>query len=605
MSDGFWLRVLVVLLLLVPGARADVVHLTNGSTLRGEVVSEDAESVVLRTPRSLLTIPAADVAGIERETEADGLRGLAEDCLRHHRYARALEYLDAARKHSPDDPELLALLRQAYDGRIRGLTDKGRYGEAEDLARQAREGALLPEHLKLAEQELDRRRAEFDELRALAESALEVGRYEQALESYRKLLVLAPARRAELLPQLARTYLRYGDSLFREDDYGAAQRQYERVLRLDPDLLPQVQMKFIATVLSVVNRELEQAQGPLPSSRGLELTRQLQELIALDPDLPHTHLLMGLVYEHLRRPTLALSEYQQVLGETVPGASVRERGVAARQRAQRLVSQTPLEVDTAPQSEDWAQHEPGDWQVDHSDHFRLHHHNPRVSARLLAAAEYHLKRQAPLFGLSPETALPVTCDIFLYRDGEAYREATGRAAWSSAVSTFTASNGNPAELAIHTHQEAKLLGQTSVPHELGHLLLYRVTGYAHDVHLWIHEGVAVSQEPAFKVAYLVDEVSARRQAATAMPLEEVLRTTTYPGAEDVSEYYGLCYSLVQYLLSQGDFDRLPQFALDARTDLDRALQTHYGMTLSEFRSGWEEYLEDRLASLPAGPKRPE
>ena len=94
MSDGFWLRVLIVLLLLVPGARADVVHLTNGSTLRGEVVSENAESVVLRTPRSLLTIPAADVAGIERETEADGLRGLGENCLRHHRYARALEYLE-------------------------------------------------------------------------------------------------------------------------------------------------------------------------------------------------------------------------------------------------------------------------------------------------------------------------------------------------------------------------------------------------------------------------------------------------------------------------------------------------------------------------------
>ena len=52
----------------------------------------------------------------------------------------------------------------------------------------------------------------------------------------------------------------------------------------------------VVEVRDAVNRELEQAQGPLPSSRGLELTRQHQELIALDPDLPHTHLLMGLVY---------------------------------------------------------------------------------------------------------------------------------------------------------------------------------------------------------------------------------------------------------------------------------------------------------------------
>jgi len=604
-GDGLWLRVLIVLLALVAGARADVVHLANGSALRGEVVSEDGETIVLKTPRSLLTIPAGDVLRIQRETPTERLRGLAEEALRRRRYERALEHLHAALKLSPEDARLRALLGEAYDGRIRQLTEEGHYAAAEAAAEEARKATLASEPLETAREQLKRRRAEFEELRAVAEGALEVGRYQQALDGYRKLLLLAPARRNELVPRLAQAHLQYGDSLFRENDYAGARTQYGEVLRLDPELLPQVQNKLIASGISIINDELKAAQGPLPKKQGLRLARQLQSILTLDPDLPHAHFLMGVVYEHLRRPRLALSEYEQVLGQAVPGSSLSDRLTLARQRSQAKVNETPLAVDTATQDEDWAYSEPGDWQVAKSEHFILHHHNPRVSARLLAAAEYHLKREAPLFGLSADTAFPVPCNIFLYRDAEAYQEATGQSAWSPAVATFTARGGMATELAIHTHQQAKLLGQTSIPHELGHLLLYRLTGYVQDVPLWIHEGVAVSQEPDFKITYLLDQVRARRQAGTAMSLDQVLTADTYPEPDDISHYYGLCYSLVQYLLSLADFEQLPRFALDARTNLDQALQKHYSITLEELRTGWQEYLEKRLASLPASPRRPE
>ena len=400
---------------------------------------------------------------------------------------------------------------------------------------------------------------------------------------------------------MAYVYLQYGDSFFRDRRFADARPQYQEALKLDPELLPQLQTKLIASSLSIINDELEQAQSALPAKRGLELAKQLQELLVLDPELPHTHLLMGVVFEHLRRPGLAVSEYQRVLGRRVPGRSPAERVKSARRQAQELISTTPLEVSAAGKGEDWAYCEPGDWQEARSEHFRLLHHNPRVSARILAAAEYHLEREAPFFGLSPDSPWPVTCDILLYRDAETYHQSTGRPTWSPAVSTFTIHAGSLSDLAIHTHQEAKLIGQTVIPHELGHLLLAAVTGYATDVPLWLQEGVAVSQEPDFKVAHLLREVAARRDAGTSMSFEQVVDATEYPPAEDVDHFYGLSHALVQYLFRQADFETFRRFALDARRDLARALTTHYGMTLDELRAGCESFLEDRLASIGARP----
>lgn len=603
MNHRRWLTVLCALLLLASGLGGDVVHLKTGSTLRGEVVSEDARSIVLRTPHSLLTIPRADVERIERETPAETLKGLGRDALRRRRYDRALEYLRQALKADPDDDELPSLIRSAYRGRIRALLDEGRYREAQSLLEEAAGAGLSTSDLAGVATELADRRSEFERLQARAQSEVEVGQYRRALESYRRLLELAPVRRRELVKAQARVYLQYGDSLFRERNFQEARIQYQEALRLDPELLPQLEDKLVASTISVINDELERAQGPLPTRRALELARQLQHLLALKPDLPHTHLLMGVVYEHLRRPRLALSEYQQVLGEAVPGASLAERVLEARRRAQALVSRTPLRVDAASRSEDWNYFEPGDWQVDRSPHFRLHHHNPRVSARLLAAAEYHLRREAPFFGLDPEEVWKAPCDIFLHRDAEAYHQATGRPLWSPGVSTFTKTD-DTVQVAIHTHQEARLLGQTVIPHELGHLLLARVTGYVPDLPLWIQEGVAVSQEPSFKRDYLLREVAARRAAGSGMSLEEVLRTTDYPRAEDVDQYYGLSYSLVQFLLSRGDFARLRRFALDARGDLAEALKRHYEMTVEELKEAWEKYLETALSGEAPEPSAP-
>jgi tetratricopeptide (TPR) repeat protein len=600
--------VLALTLILLPAvagvAGGDVLHLTNGNRLRGEVIREEGDSVVLRTPNSLLTIPRADIASVERETRAETLRGQIEEALAAHRYDQALELLRGALQENPGDPQLRALFRSATVGHIRALVAAGLYDEAASALGGAATAGFDARDVEDVRSELERGRAKMKELLAAAEGSVEVGRYEQALQAYRELLRFAPARRAEFTKAEARAYREYGDSLLREQNYGDARRQYEEALALDPELLPQLQTKLIACTLTVVEGELERAEGPLPRRKAVSLGRQLQELLALDADLPHSHFLLGVLYEHTGRGDLALAEYERALGRAVPGASLAARLATARADAQELAVTTPLKLDTTPAPEDWSYSEPGDWQVDASDHFRLHHHNPRVSARLLAAAEYQLEREAPLFALTPETAWPGKCDIFLYGSAEAYQRATGRPAWSPAVSTFILdSEGAPTQLAIHTHQEAKLIGQTVVPHELGHLLLARVTDYVPDLPLWIQEGVATAQEPGFKVTHLLQEVAARRQAGTALTLAEVLNAKTYPRAEDVDHFYGLSYTLVDYLLTKADFEHLRRFALSARTDVARALLDGYGMKMEEFERNWEKHLESLVRPPASQPAR--
>jgi len=577
--------------------RADVLYLTNGNTLTGRVVSEDEERVVVETPHSLLTLPARSVVRIERQDPSELARGLITEALHDRRYQRALAYAKRAAKEHPDDPEFGRLLARAYAQGIDELTRQGLYDEAAALAREGEEGSASPELLAPARRELASQRKQFEELWASAGGSVEVGRYEQALGSYQKLLELAPGRRKELSSALAEAYVQYGDSFFRVEKYSEAVPRYEEALRLDPEVLPAVHMKLIAGVLTEVNHELEQANGPLPKERAMELFRRLHDLLQLEPDLPHIHLLLGLVYEHLGRPKLALSKYQQVAGEPAPGRSLQERLAAARKQAQQVISRTPLRIDVVTKTEDWSYAEPGDWQVEDSEHFRLFHHNPRVSAKLLAAAEFHLKREAPFFGVAPEAPWPGRCDIFLYPTAEEFQKATGRPGWSAAVSQLSPGPLGVGRLTMQTHQEVKLLGQTIVPHELGHLLLARVTEYARDLPLWLQEGVAVSQEPRFKLIYLLRDVATHRENDTALSLDAVLDLTDYPGEGDVNQYYGLCYLAVDVLLSRADFETLRRFALEARGGLEPALGKHYGLSRKEFLAAWEEHLKQSLEAV--------
>ena len=78
--------------------RADVVHLTNGSRISGEVVSESDKEVVVKTPQGKVTLPRRLVARIERQSGDETLLELAKERLRGGSRAAGIELLERAAK---------------------------------------------------------------------------------------------------------------------------------------------------------------------------------------------------------------------------------------------------------------------------------------------------------------------------------------------------------------------------------------------------------------------------------------------------------------------------------------------------------------------------
>lgn len=71
--------VLFASLLLAVPAWADVVHLNNGRSIRGEIISSDTKQVVVRTPEGKLTLPRSLIKRVERENPKRTQEELAKE----------------------------------------------------------------------------------------------------------------------------------------------------------------------------------------------------------------------------------------------------------------------------------------------------------------------------------------------------------------------------------------------------------------------------------------------------------------------------------------------------------------------------------------------
>ena len=99
--------------LLVSPARADVVHLKNGRTLEGKVVSRTAREVRLRTAEGLVVLPTSVIAGVARQEtpEAELATRAAGIDLNDPAAIEALALWASSRGMGEQGRDLLALAR--------------------------------------------------------------------------------------------------------------------------------------------------------------------------------------------------------------------------------------------------------------------------------------------------------------------------------------------------------------------------------------------------------------------------------------------------------------------------------------------------------------
>ena len=112
-------------------ACADVVHLRNGKTLRGEVVKEDDEWIVVKVPYGEVKLRASDVEGIERQTPLEYRIELGRQLMLERQFDRAVRVFEEAYTSDRTNKDARLVLRQ----RLR------RYGETFPWAQPFPRGA--------------------------------------------------------------------------------------------------------------------------------------------------------------------------------------------------------------------------------------------------------------------------------------------------------------------------------------------------------------------------------------------------------------------------------------------------------------------------------
>lgn len=143
--------------------------------------------------------------------------------------------------------------------------------------------------------------------------------------------------------------------------------------------------------------------------------------------------------------------------------------------------------------------------------------------------------------------------IYIYDDEEAYVTAGKQARWSHG-------SASPREKIIRTYPAAHGFFDTTLPHELAHIIFREYVGYRTRIPLWFEEGVAMYAERAKRFG-AHDAVRAARRQGDFKSLEQ-LTMMGYGGIQG-NEAVGLFYmhsaSIVKFMIDEHGKSKFTRF----------------------------------------------
>jgi len=239
-------------------------------------------------------------------------------------------------------------------------------------------------------------------------------------------------------------------------------------------------------------------------------------------------------------------------------------------------------------------------------HFIAYAPSEDMARRAVEAAEFFYPRiQRFFYGDRPAKAWAIKCKIYIHPTKEIYMRRTGRPPWAPGVTRCRVSNGRLVSHAIHTFSDAADLFSGVLPHEMGHALFWEFLEYPSKYPLWLHEGVAVSQEKRIRRLGLIERVYTGLRAGTLPRFGDIAHATRYPKERDVQVFYGLSYAAVDFLIARGGSGKFLAFTRDLRSeDIEKSLKKRFGMDVETFEKSLLAQVKkvgERLeATSPAG-----
>ncbi len=563
-------RICLLALLLPLGAAADTIVLRNGNRLEGRITEENPRIVRLTLPYGTIDVARKEIKEIVRSNVVSDLLVQGQQLLHHEQFELALVQFEEAVARAPQREQAREALREALLRYGTFLHKVKRYDEAIAILTRARAGGDGDSRAKNALDTIRTLKAAFAPTRLQAEAACTAGSLQDGLALYRKLWDTYPDYRNELEEPLARTQTQLGDTAVQAEDFARAASLYEEALASHPDVFPTLVNRYTYAQARVAQRLL--SEHKLPESETV-----LERALGFCPHSEALHFLMGQTLEALGRLDEALPHYRRVCPDPQtpfdPDKAMDIHGRwAAEERKGGARPETTIDELTHTET---------------TEHFVVTGTDKEQCARVGEALELHFDALAPQFKVA-EFTLP--CNVYIHSTRARYLEAAKVEEWAPAHTTWKTQFGRVTRHEIITYRDCPQLLSSVLRHELTHLLLAAALGYPRHMPLWANEGTAVMSEPGFKQAYYLRHLGQAALQRRLFAIKELLACREYPPKERVDVFYAQSFSLVQYLVTRGTFERFIAFLKDYRDDSDwDTWKHHYRIAgAPQLELEWEE-----------------
>jgi hypothetical protein len=180
-------------------------------------------------------------------------------------------------------------------------------------------------------------------------------------------------------------------------------------------------------------------------------------------------------------------------------------------------------------------------------------------------------------------------------------QAVGRGgAQSAGSSAVSVESGKIVRRRIDLVGEEESIALSAMPHELVHVLLADLFPNAAPPR-WAEEGLALRSDTSDKQARHLRDLRYALQTGTALPVDRLFASTSYPSGWERAVFYGQSLSVVEYLAQRDTTEQFVQFVkLCTETSHDQALRDVYDIHgVAELQRCWREHA---LASLAKSPQ---
>ncbi len=233
------------------------------------------------------------------------------------------------------------------------------------------------------------------------------------------------------------------------------------------------------------------------------------------------------------------------------------------------------------------------WNLERCRHFNIYYRDaPEAFVKTVkkSAEEYYVDVTRNLgFYRMRDWIFDRKATIYIFDDRDDYVKRSGQYAWSAGTASTRMKM-------IRTYPASHGFFDSTLPHELGHIIFREYVGYRTRIPLWFEEGVAMYQEKAkrFGANSLVKKAI---QNGTFIPLEDLtaMRLTNRSPRETIELFYAESASAFNFIMASIGDHRFARLCRDFKDggNFEEALERVYPRfrTLSRINKLWVKSLE--------------